>query len=181
MKLAKAYAFDTPIGKKTLADLFDGRSQLMVYHFMLGPDWDAGCPGCSFMADHFDAMLAHLNHHDVTLVAASRAPLEKIQAYQRRMGWRFPWVSAHGGDFNTDFHVSFTADDLAGETIDYNFVDLPVAQGHDEARGCRPSYRDADGSGFPHLFDLRARRRGTAGRPDAARPRAPWAATRKAA
>ena len=156
VKLDKSYVFDAPAGKKTLIELFDGRSQLMVYHFMLGPDWDAGCPGCSFLADHLDGTLPHLNNHDVTLVAVSRAPLAKIQAYQRRMGWRFPWVSAHGSDFNTDFHVSFSREDLAGETIAYNFVDLPAAQGHDELPGLSAFYRDADGQVF-HTYSTYAR------------------------
>lgn len=156
VKLDKDYAFDTETGRKTLAQLFDGRGQLMIYHFMLGPDWEAGCPGCSFMADHFDGMLTHLNHHDVTLVAVSRAPLPKIQAYKRRMGWRFPWASAHDGDFNQDFHVSFTPDDLAGGTVNYNFTDLPAAQGHDELPGLSAFYRDADGAVF-HTYSTYAR------------------------
>jgi len=156
VKLEKRYVFDTPSGKKTLSELFDGRSQLMVYHFMLGPDWEAGCPGCSFLADHLDGTLPHLNHHDVTLVAVSRAPLVKIQAYQRRMGWRFPWVSAHESDFNTDFHVSFSREELAGETIAYNFVDLPVAQGHDELPGLSAFYRDEADQVF-HTYSTYAR------------------------
>jgi predicted dithiol-disulfide oxidoreductase (DUF899 family) len=156
VKLTKDYVFDTPTGKKSLSELFGGRSQLMIYHFMLGPDWEAGCPGCSFMVDHFDGALPHLNHHDVTLVAVSRAPLDKIQAYQRRMGWRFPWVSASESDFNTDFHVSFSADELAGETITYNFIDLPASQGNDELPGLSAFYRDADGQVF-HTYSTYAR------------------------
>ncbi|MDR6624628.1 thioredoxin family protein [Caulobacter segnis] len=156
VKLDKTYAFDTERGRETLDDLFDGRGQLIVYHFMLGPDWDAGCEGCSFMADHFDGTLPHLNHHDVTLVAMSRAPLTKIQAYKRRMGWKFPWVSSHGGDFNRDFHVSFTPEELANETINYNFTDLPSAQGHDELPGLSAFYRDADGAVF-HTYSTYAR------------------------
>jgi predicted dithiol-disulfide oxidoreductase (DUF899 family) len=156
VKLDKDYVFDTPAGKKTLTELFDGRSQLIVYHFMLGPDWEAGCPGCSFLADHLDGTLPHLNHHDVTLVAASRAPLAKIAAYQRRMGWRFPWVSAFESDFNTDFHVSFSPDDLAGETVNYNFTDLPADQGNDELPGLSAFYRDADGQVF-HTYSTYAR------------------------
>lgn len=156
VKLAKDYVFDTPAGKQTLSDLFDGRSQLMVYHFMFGPEWDAGCPGCSFLADHLDGTLPHLNNHDVTLVAASRAPLDKITAYKRRMGWRFPWVSAFESDFNHDFQVSFTPEALAGETIAYNFVDLPVAQGHDELPGLSAFYRDEAGQVF-HTYSTYAR------------------------
>jgi predicted dithiol-disulfide oxidoreductase (DUF899 family) len=156
VKLDKTYVFDTEAGRESLDDLFGGRSQLLIYHFMLGPDWDAGCEGCSFMADHFDGTLPHLNHHDVTLVAVSRAPLAKIQAYKRRMGWKFPWVSSHGGDFNRDFHVSFTPEELAGETIRYNFTDLPSAQGHDELPGLSVFYRDAEGQVF-HTYSTYAR------------------------
>ena len=121
VKVDKTYVFDTPSGRKTLADLFEGRSQLIVYHFMLGPGWTAGCPGCSFLADHIDGALPHLEHHDVTLVAVSRAPLPEIEAYKARMGWRFRWVSAFGGDFNYDFHVSFSEDDLAKSTVFVQF------------------------------------------------------------
>jgi predicted dithiol-disulfide oxidoreductase (DUF899 family) len=99
------YEFETDEGTKTLAELFDGRSQLLVFHFMLGPEDEAGCPGCSWMADHVDPAVIHLNHRDVTFVATSRAPLEKIRAYKRRMGWGFPWVSCFGTDFNIDFAV----------------------------------------------------------------------------
>ena len=156
VKLDKTYAFATDSGRQTLDQLFDGRGQLLVYHFMLGPDWDAGCEGCSFMADHFDGTLPHLNHHDVTLVAVSSAPLAKIQAYRRRMGWKFPWVSARDSDFNRDFHVSFTPEELAGETIRYNFTDLPSAQGHDELPGLSAFYRDAEGQVF-HTYSTYAR------------------------
>jgi len=103
VRVDKEYRFETDEGTQTLAELFDGRSQLLVYHLMFGPDDEAACPGCSFYADHLDGSLVHLNHHDVTLVCASRAPLDKIRAYKRRMGWRFPWVSSFGGDFNLDF------------------------------------------------------------------------------
>src|ERR1700733_7988448 len=101
------YTFDTPHGRKTLAELFNGRSQLIVYHFMLGPDWEEGCPGCSFLSDHIDGANFHLPHAGLTLVVVSRAPLPKIEAYKKRMGWRFPWVSSFESDFNYDFHVSF--------------------------------------------------------------------------
>ncbi|KAF3462849.1 hypothetical protein GO279_00201 [Ralstonia solanacearum] len=113
VKVDTRYVFDTASGKKTLADLFDGRSQLMVYHFMLGPGWAAGCPGCSLVADHLGGTLAHLNHHDVTLIAVSRAPLPEIEAYRQRMGWQFPWASSFGTTFNHDFRVSLTPDELA--------------------------------------------------------------------
>jgi predicted dithiol-disulfide oxidoreductase (DUF899 family) len=105
VRVDKEYSFDTDDGPKTLAELFDGRSQLLVYHFMLGPEDAEGCPGCTYTADHFDGALPHLNNHDVTLLCASRGPLEKLQAYKRRMGWSFPWVSSGGTDFNLDFSL----------------------------------------------------------------------------
>lgn len=111
-RVEKLYAFDGPSGKLTLSDLFSGCSQLIVYHFMFGPEWKEGCPSCSFLSDH-DGTLAHLNHHDVTLLAISRAPLLNIEAFKKRMGWRFPWVSSHDSDFNFDYHVSATKDELA--------------------------------------------------------------------
>lgn len=156
VKVEKDYRFQTPSGERSLGDLFDGRSQLLVYHFMLGPDWDAGCVGCSFMADHFDGTLAHLNHHDVTLTAVSRAPLENIEAYRKRMGWHFPWISSFGSDFNFDYRVSFTREDLSGETIDYNFGDLPSGQGHDELPGLSAFYRNEVGEVF-HTYSTYAR------------------------
>jgi predicted dithiol-disulfide oxidoreductase (DUF899 family) len=116
----KDYAFATNDGTKTLAELFDGRSQLIVYHFMFGPDWDAGCEGCSLVADHFDGGMVHLNQRDVTMVCVSRAPLENLNAYKRRMGWRFTWVSSLGSDFNFDFGVSFTEEQQTNGA-EYNF------------------------------------------------------------
>ena len=121
LKVGKAYAFDGPDGKQSLAELFDGRSQLIVYHFMLGPGWKDGCPSCSFLADHFDGAAIHLAQRDVTLVVVSRAPLAEIQAYQRRMGWKFKWVSSFGTDFNHDYHVSFTPEEKAGGKVEYNY------------------------------------------------------------
>src|ERR1700687_3326883 len=105
VKVEKNYVFDGPAGKETLADLFGANSQLLVYHFMLGPGWVQGCPSCSFLADHFDGAVAHLAQRDVTLVVVSRAPLVEIDAYKKRMGWRFKWVSSYGTDFNRDYHV----------------------------------------------------------------------------
>ena len=102
VRVDKEYLFDTSAGQKSLAELFDGRSQLIVYHFMLGPGWDAGCPGCSFLSDHVDGALVHLNHHDVTYVAVSRAPISQIETYKKRMGWHFPWVSSNQSSFNFD-------------------------------------------------------------------------------
>lgn len=113
VKIEKNYIFDGPSGKETLADLFDGHSQLIIYHFMFGPAWKEGCHGCSFLADHIDGANLHLMHHDVSLVVVSRAPLPEFEAFKRRMGWRFKWVSSYGSDFNYDYHVSFTKDDLA--------------------------------------------------------------------
>lgn len=156
VKVDKNYIFDTPEGKKTLADLFASRSQLIVYHFMLGPDWDAGCPGCSFLADHFDGALPHLNNHDVTLVAVSRAPLQKVEAYKKRMGWNFPWVSSFANDFNFDYHVSFSKEQLAGEVIYYNFTPMDPAEGFDELPGLSSFYKDEAGNIF-HTYSSYAR------------------------
>ena len=111
--IEKEYRFETDEGTKTLAELFDGRSQLIIYHFMFGPDWDAGCEGCSLVADHFDGGMVHLNQRDVTMVCVSRASLEKLNAYERRMGWTFPWVSSHASDFNFDFGVSAAKEQVA--------------------------------------------------------------------
>lgn len=155
VKVDTRYVFDTASGKKTLADLFDGRSQLMVYHFMLGPGWAAGCPGCSLVADHLGGTLAHLNHHDVTLIAVSRAPLPEIEAYRQRMGWQFPWASSFGTTFNHDFRVSLTPDELAsgGHPI-----------GASQRRTARPErlLQGRGGQRVSHVLDLRARAR----RPD---------------
>jgi len=107
VKVEKGYTFDTPNGKKTLAELFGRKSQLIVYHFMFGPGWEEGCPSCSLLGDHFDGSLVHLAHRDVTLTAVSRAPLAQIEAFKKRMGWHFPWASSNGSDFNIDYHVSF--------------------------------------------------------------------------
>ncbi len=126
VKVDKSYVFDTPTGPRRLGELFNGRSQLIVYHFMFGPDWEAGCPGCSFLADHLDGTSPHLNHHDVTLTAVSRAPLAKIEAYKARMGWRFPWVSSAPSDFNFDYGVSFSPEDLASGSVTFNFREMPV-------------------------------------------------------
>jgi predicted dithiol-disulfide oxidoreductase (DUF899 family) len=138
VRIDKPYLFDTSAGEKTLVDLFDGRSQLLVYHFMFGPEWTEGCPLCSFWADNFNGGVVHLNHHDVTFVCVSRAPLERIEAYKRRMGWSFPWASSLHTDFNFDLGVSF-GDGPAGtsqadmprgpgavpEGVRYNFTQQP--------------------------------------------------------
>lgn len=156
VKVDKNYTFDTPQGRRSLADLFDGRSQLMVYHFMFGPEWEAGCPGCSFLADHLDGTLPHLNHHDVTLVAVARAPLAKIEAYKQRMGWKFPWVSSFGSDFNFDYHVSFTPEDLAKDKVFYNFSPTAPSDANDELPGLSAFYRNEKGEVF-HTYSSYAR------------------------
>ncbi|NUR22887.1 DUF899 domain-containing protein [Frateuria sp.] len=121
VRVDKPYRFDTEDGSASLADLFQGRSQLLVYHFMFGPDYSAGCPSCSAIADGFDGFAVHLANHDVTLAAVSRAPLAKLQAYRRRMGWSFPWASSQGGDFNHDFNVSFSEEQQRDGTVEYNY------------------------------------------------------------
>jgi predicted dithiol-disulfide oxidoreductase (DUF899 family) len=121
VRVDKDYRFETDDGSAALADLFRGRSQLLVYHFMFGPDYKAGCPSCSAIADGFDGFVVHLANHDVTLAAVSRAPLAKLQAYKRRMGWAFPWASSRGGDFNFDFNVSFTEDQQRAGGVEYNY------------------------------------------------------------
>lgn len=122
VRIDKEYRLATEHGTATLADLFAGRSQLLVYHFMFGPIWQAGCPSCSMIADGFDPVVPHLAHHDVTLLAVSRAPLEKLLAYRQRMGWSFPWASAHDSDFNQDFNVSFTEAQQRSGEIEYNYA-----------------------------------------------------------
>lgn len=156
VKVDKTYTFDTPDGKKTLADLFDGRSQLMIYHFMFGPDWEAGCTGCSFLADHIDGTLSHLNNHDVTLTCVSRAPLAKLEAYKKRMGWKFPWASSFGSDFNFDYHVSFTKEELDSGKVFYNFRETSSDDAHDELPGMSAFIRDESGNIY-HTFSDYAR------------------------
>jgi predicted dithiol-disulfide oxidoreductase (DUF899 family) len=119
--VSKGYRFETENGAASLADLFRGRSQLLVYHFMFGPDYTAGCPSCSMIADGFNGSAIHLANHDVTLMAVSRAPLAKLQAYKRRMGWTFSWASSFGGDFNFDFSVGFTEEQQSRQGIEYNY------------------------------------------------------------
>jgi predicted dithiol-disulfide oxidoreductase (DUF899 family) len=121
VRIDKEYRFETDEGSASLADLFRGRSQLLVYHFMFGPDYTAGCPACSAIADGFDGLVVHLANHDVTLSAVSRAPLPKLQAYKRRMGWTFPWASSLGSDFNSDFNVWFTEEQQRKGGIEYNY------------------------------------------------------------
>jgi predicted dithiol-disulfide oxidoreductase (DUF899 family) len=156
VKVDKDYMFDTTAGRKSLSDLFDGRSQLIVYHFMLGPGWEAGCPGCSFLSDHVDGALPHLNNHDVTWVAVSRAPVDKIEAYKSRMGWSFPWVSSANSDFNFDYHVSFTPEDLKKDRVFYNFSMIEPAHANDELPGLSAFIRNDEGEIF-HTYSSYAR------------------------
>jgi predicted dithiol-disulfide oxidoreductase (DUF899 family) len=124
-EVKKEYIFDGPNGKESLAGLFDGRSQLIVYHFMFDPAWDEGCKSCSFIADHYNPSIVHLNHRDVTMVTVSRAPLEKLEAFKKRMGWSFKWVSSFGNDFNWDYHVSFTPEEMQKRQMYYNYTVQP--------------------------------------------------------
>ena len=153
-EVTKNYVFDSVNGKVSLADLFDGRSQLIIQHFMLGPDWNEGCVGCSFGADHAQAALIHLNNHDVSYVAVSRAPVEKIEAFKKRMGWTFPWVSSLNNDFNFDFHVSFRPEDIIDGKVYYNYNMQPY--GGNEAPGESTFYKDEDGNIF-HTYSVYAR------------------------
>jgi len=154
VKIGKNYGFDAPGGKVALADLFAGRSQLVIYHFMFGPDWQEGCPSCSFVSDHFDGALPHLAARDVTLAVVSHAPLTKLEAFKKRMGWRFQWVSSHGSDFNGDFHVSFTKEELAKGKVEYNYTmqEFPSA----EAPGFSVFTKDANGDVF-HTYSTYGR------------------------
>ena len=154
VKIEKEYIFDAPEGKVTLADLFDGRSQLVIYHFMFGPDWQEGCPSCSFVSDHIDGALAHLAARDVTIVMVSRARLAKIEAFKKRMGWRFKWVSSYASDFNPDFRVSFTKDEMAQGKVNYNYT--PQEFPSEEAPGVSVFYKDPGGDLF-HTYSTYAR------------------------
>jgi predicted dithiol-disulfide oxidoreductase (DUF899 family) len=146
MLVEKSYVFEGRDGKTSLADLFAGKSQLIVQHFMMGPGWKAGCEGCSFMADHVDAALVHLRQRDVSYVAISRAPLTEIQSYQKRMGWHFPWFSSNETDFNFDFHVSFTDEDKARGTMFYNYREDKYSG--EEQPGMSVFYKDETGKVF---------------------------------
>lgn len=154
VKVEKSYVFDTPHGKASLADLFDGRSQLIVKHFMFGPAWEEGCVGCSFEVDHVEGALVHLEHHDVSFVAVSRAPLHRIESYRKRMGWRFQWVSSHQNDFNFDYYVSFSPDEVATGRIYYNYQWRDESM--DELSGLSVFYKDAKGDIF-HTYSTYAR------------------------
>jgi predicted dithiol-disulfide oxidoreductase (DUF899 family) len=154
VKVDKNYVFDTPEGTRTLAELFHGRSQLVIYHFMFGPQWEEGCPSCSFTSDHVDGALPHLAARDVTLAMVSRAPLAKIEAFKKRMGWRSTWVSSYGSDFNRDFHVSFTKAESSQGKVSYNYAmqDFPS----EEAPGISVFYKDRGGDVF-HTYSTYGR------------------------
>ncbi len=153
-KVEKQYVFDGPRGKESLADLFDGRSQLIVYHFMFGPEWSEGCPSCSLLADHFDGPAIHLANRDVTLAVVSRARISEIEAFKKRMGWRFHWVSSFGSDFNYDYHVSFSAEERAQGKVQYNYgqVEFPSEEGP----GLSVFLKDENGNIF-HTYSSYAR------------------------
>ena len=155
VKVDKEYVFDGPKGKEALSELFDGRSQLIVYHFMFDPRWEAGCPHCSHVADSFNGIIRHLNQRDVTMVAVSQAPFGKLAAYKQRMGWNFKWVSSSETDFNLDYHVSFTPEELAKKKALYNFTlqnpDSP------QREGVSVFYKDPTGRVF-HTYSTYARR-----------------------
>ncbi len=152
VKVEKTYVFDGPNGKETLSDLFAGRSQLIVNHFMFGPDWGEGCPSCSFWADTYNGVVVHLEHRDASFVVISRAPLEKLEAYKKRMGWGFKWVSALHNDFNRDYHVSFTPEEQKTAVYNYNAGGF----GSSEAPGVSVFAKDDTGNIF-HTYSCYAR------------------------
>jgi predicted dithiol-disulfide oxidoreductase (DUF899 family) len=153
VRVEKEYVFDGPEGEETLADLFDGRSQLIVYHFMFGPGWGEGCPTCSLVADNFDGNIVHLAHRDVTLLVVSRAPFFEIDAFKKRMGWRFKWVSSYRNDFNSDYRVSFTKEEMAkSKYYNYDTSEFP----REEAPGASVFYQDGAGDIF-HTYSCFAR------------------------
>jgi len=154
VRIDKDYVFDTPEGPRTLAELFEGRRQLVVQHFMFGPGWEQGCKSCSFMADHIDGAKLHVEQRDVTLLVVSRAPLADIERFRERMGWQFKWVSSHGSDFNHDFHVSFTPEEMAKGEVDYNYRMQPF--GTEEAPGISVFYKDDAGDVF-HTYSTYGR------------------------
>ena len=153
-RVEKSYQFEGPMGALSLADLFDGRSQLIVYHFMFSPDWEEGCKSCSFWADNFNGIPVHLNHRDVTFTAVSRAPFAMISGYQQRMGWSFLWVSSHGSDFNFDYHVSFTPEQIAAGKAYYNYQVQPNTLSDDQ--GISVFCKTASGEVF-HTYSCHGR------------------------
>jgi predicted dithiol-disulfide oxidoreductase (DUF899 family) len=155
VKIDKNYVFDGPNGKLTLADLFAGRSQLLIYHFMFGPDWKEGCPSCSYVSDHLNGAVPHLAARDVTLTMVSRAPIDKIQAFKQRMGWQFPWVSSFGNDFNYDYHASFTPAQRAKGKVDYNYTMQEFPS--EEAPGASVFYKDPASGDIFHTYSTYGR------------------------
>ena len=153
-KVDKEYVFDGPDGKVTLAGLFGGNSQLIVYHFMFGPGWKVGCPHCSFWCDHYDAATVHLNQRDTTLVVISRAPLKEIQPFKKRMGWKFKWLSSFKNDFNFDYHVSFTPEQVKSGALPYNYGIFKMKI--DEMQGTSAFYKDKHGDIF-HTYSTYSR------------------------
>jgi len=143
-KVDTEYVFDSPNGKETLAELFEGRTQLLVYHFMFDPGWDEGCKSCSFWADNYAGIIVHLNHRDVTMVTISKAPLAKFEAFRKRMGWNFKWVSSFGTAFNRDYHVSFTSEEREKGEVYYNYGTSTFSGS--EAPGISVFYKDMDGT-----------------------------------
>jgi predicted dithiol-disulfide oxidoreductase (DUF899 family) len=154
VRIEKEYVFETPQGKKTLAQLFDGRSQLIIYHFMFGPGWKQGCSGCSFISDHIDGANLHLAHHDVTVIAVSRAALAEFMPFKRRMGWRFLWVSSQGSDFNRDFGVAFTPEQVARGKPLYNYGTTSSLA--EDLHGTSVFFKDGRGAIF-HTYSTYAR------------------------
>jgi len=154
VKIEKEYVFDGPMGRVTLADLFGGKSQLIVYHFMFGPGWKEGCPHCSFWADHYDGAGLHLGQRDTALAVISRAPLKEIEPFKKRMGWKFKWVSSFKNEFNFDYHVSFTPEEIKSGTLFYNYAKIKMDM--DEREGVSAFYRDAKGDVF-HTYSSYAR------------------------
>ena len=153
-RVEKTYEFEGPQGKRSLPELFDGRSQLLVWHFMFGPDWKEGCPSCSFWADNYDGIVVHLRHRDANLVVVSRAPLAALRAYRKRMGWTFDWYSSLDSDFNFDFGVSFASEALESGTAVYNYA--PLHSKGTEWPGLSVFFKDADGAVF-HTYSTYAR------------------------
>ncbi len=154
VKVDKEYQFDGPNGKETLSGMFTGRSQLIIYHFMYGPDWEEGCPSCSFWADNFNNIVVHLNHRDITLMAVSKAPLDKLTAYKKRMGWHFKWMSSFENEFNYDYHVSFTPDEIANREMQYNYS--IINSSNDELAGVSVFYKNEAGDIF-HTYSSYSR------------------------
>jgi predicted dithiol-disulfide oxidoreductase (DUF899 family) len=154
VRVDKEYVFDGSKGKQTLSEIFDGKSQLIVYHFMFDPSWDTGCPSCSFWADNFNNIIIHLNQKDVTMIVVSRAPYDQIAAYQKRMSWNFNWVSSYDNDFNFDYHVSFTEEELAKKKVFYNYVIQDT--GISEMPGVSVFYKNHTGHIF-HTYSAYAR------------------------